>query len=226
MESAVSGLLAGMNAARRLEGKAPVILPETTMSGALSRHVAQSESKDFQPMGANFGIFPPIEPHIRDKRARYAAFAQRAARSYGMPQRKRSGPAAGGEKGKCNENGKTEDHCGWLRRRQRPCGNPRRLPHGGGRAQRADHFDRQRGEASGHGAGKSSGYFGFRDHRLPGCDHHGGRGDRYHAREKGELDGGRPAGARGGPGRRFLLRRKQRRARCRRDADRQAHQRD
>ena len=83
MESAVSGLLAGMNAARRLEGKAPVILPETTMSGALSRHVAQSESKDFQPMGANFGIFPPIEPHIRDKRARYAAFAERALRDLG-----------------------------------------------------------------------------------------------------------------------------------------------
>lgn len=84
MESAVSGLLAGMNAARRLEGKAPVILPETTMSGALSRHVAQSESKDFQPMGANFGIFPPIEPHIRDKRARYAAFAERALRDLGV----------------------------------------------------------------------------------------------------------------------------------------------
>ena len=83
MESAVSGLLAGMNAARRLEGRAPVILPETTMSGALSRHVAQSESKDFQPMGANFGIFPPIEPHIRDKRARYAAFAERALRDLG-----------------------------------------------------------------------------------------------------------------------------------------------
>lgn len=78
MESASSGMLAGLNAARRLEGRPPVILPETTMMGALSRHVAQSESKDFQPMGANFGIFPPIEPHIRDKRARYAAFAERA----------------------------------------------------------------------------------------------------------------------------------------------------
>ncbi|MGN0479176.1 MAG: methylenetetrahydrofolate--tRNA-(uracil(54)-C(5))-methyltransferase (FADH(2)-oxidizing) TrmFO [Hominenteromicrobium sp.] len=78
MESAASGMLAGINAARRLMGKAPLILPETTMMGALAGHAAHSESGDFQPMGANFGIFPPIEPHIRDKRARYAAFAERA----------------------------------------------------------------------------------------------------------------------------------------------------
>ena len=78
MESAASGILAGINAVRRLEGKTPLILPETTMMGALAGHVAHSESKDFQPMGANFGIFPPIEPHIRDKRARYEAFAKRA----------------------------------------------------------------------------------------------------------------------------------------------------
>ncbi|MCF2651934.1 methylenetetrahydrofolate--tRNA-(uracil(54)-C(5))-methyltransferase (FADH(2)-oxidizing) TrmFO [Anaeromassilibacillus senegalensis] len=78
MESAASGILAGINAVRRLEGKTPLILPETTMMGALAGHVAHSESKDFQPMGANFGIFPPIEPHIRDKRARYEAFAGRA----------------------------------------------------------------------------------------------------------------------------------------------------
>ena len=78
MESAASGILAGINAVRRLEGKAPLILPETTMMGALAGHVAHSESKDFQPMGANFGIFSPIEPHIRDKRARYEAFAGRA----------------------------------------------------------------------------------------------------------------------------------------------------
>ena len=80
MESASSGILAGINAVRRIEGKAPLILPETTMMGALAQHVVHSESKDFQPMGANFGIFPPIEPHIRDKRARYEAFAERALR--------------------------------------------------------------------------------------------------------------------------------------------------
>ena len=78
MESAASGMLAGINAVRRLEGKKPLILPITTMMGALADHVANSPSKDFQPMGANFGIFPPIEPHIRDKRERYMAFAERA----------------------------------------------------------------------------------------------------------------------------------------------------
>ncbi len=78
MESAASGMLAGINAVRRLEGRKPLILPVTTMMGALSEHVAHSPSKDFQPMGANFGIFPPIEPHIRDKRERYMAFAERA----------------------------------------------------------------------------------------------------------------------------------------------------
>ena len=80
MESAASGMLAGMNAVRRLEGRSSLILPVTTMMGALAEHAAHSESKDFQPMGANFGIFPPIEPHIRDKRTRYAAFAERALR--------------------------------------------------------------------------------------------------------------------------------------------------
>lgn len=80
MESAASGMLAGINAVRRIEGKAPFVLPVTTMMGALAEHVANSQSKDFQPMGANFGIFPPIEPHIRDKRERYMAFAQRALR--------------------------------------------------------------------------------------------------------------------------------------------------
>ena len=47
------------------------------MMGALADYVANSPSKDFQPMGANFGVLPPIEPHIRDKRARYAALSQR-----------------------------------------------------------------------------------------------------------------------------------------------------
>lgn len=78
MESAASGMLAGINAVRRLEGRKPLVLPITTMMGALAEHVAHSPSKDFQPMGANFGIFPPIEPHIRDKRERYMAFSERA----------------------------------------------------------------------------------------------------------------------------------------------------
>ncbi len=77
MESASSGLLAGINLARRLEGKEPLVLPETTMMGALARYMSGYEGKDFQPMGANFGVLPPLPEKIRDKRQRYGALAQR-----------------------------------------------------------------------------------------------------------------------------------------------------
>ena len=77
MESALSGLMAGQNAARRLWGKSPLLLPQTTMSGALSRYVSEYEGKDFQPMGANFGILPPLSERIKDKRLRYEALANR-----------------------------------------------------------------------------------------------------------------------------------------------------
>ena len=78
MESAGSGILAGINLARRLNGRGPLLLPETTMLGALSRHVSQYAGKDFQPMGANFGVLPPLPEKIRDKRQRYMALSQRA----------------------------------------------------------------------------------------------------------------------------------------------------
>ncbi len=78
MESAASGILAGINCARALAGGPEWVLPPETMLGALSRHVSASESADFQPMGANFGILPPLPERIRDKKARYTALAQRA----------------------------------------------------------------------------------------------------------------------------------------------------
>ena len=78
MESAGSGILAGINLARRLQGREPLLLSETTMLGALSRHVSQYAGKDFQPMGANFGVLPPLPEKIRDKRQRYMALSQRA----------------------------------------------------------------------------------------------------------------------------------------------------
>ena len=78
MESAASGLLAGINLARRLHGQTPFIPPEETMLGALCRHVC-TPAKNYQPMGANFGILPPLPTHIRDKKARYEALASRAA---------------------------------------------------------------------------------------------------------------------------------------------------
>lgn len=81
MESASSGIMAGVNMARRLQGKKPLVLPETTMIGALSRYVSGYEGKDFQPMGANFGILPPLGEKIRDKRERYAALARRSLKA-------------------------------------------------------------------------------------------------------------------------------------------------
>ena len=81
MESASSGILAGINAVRYAEGKEPLILSQFTMMGALSRYISDETVESFQPMGANFGILPPIEPKIRDKKERYAALAKRALNS-------------------------------------------------------------------------------------------------------------------------------------------------
>lgn len=78
MESASSGILAGINAVAFLRGSAPLILPETTMMGALSHYIAEYSGKDFQPMGANFGVLPSLPEKIRDKRERYMALSQRA----------------------------------------------------------------------------------------------------------------------------------------------------
>lgn len=77
MESASSGILAGINAARHIKGEAPLILKNTTMMGALAEYISSSPSKDFQPMGANFGVLPPLDEKIRDKRERYAALSAR-----------------------------------------------------------------------------------------------------------------------------------------------------
>ena len=77
MESAASGILAGLNLVRRLEGKPALILPDVTMLGALAGYISDQTVKHFQPMGANFGVLPPIEPKIRDKQLRYTALSDR-----------------------------------------------------------------------------------------------------------------------------------------------------
>lgn len=78
MESAASGIMAGINAVRRAEGEEPLVLSEYNMIGALSQYISDESVTNFQPMGANFGVLPPIEPKIRDKRERYMALANRA----------------------------------------------------------------------------------------------------------------------------------------------------
>lgn len=77
MESAACGLLAARGALARLRGQPYTPPPPETMLGALTGYIT-AENKDFQPMGANMGILPPLPEPVRDKRARYAALASRA----------------------------------------------------------------------------------------------------------------------------------------------------
>lgn len=74
-----TGLLAGLNAARLHSRQSPIVLPDTTMLGALCRYVTSASPADFQPMKANFGILPPLETASRmGKRERARAYAKRA----------------------------------------------------------------------------------------------------------------------------------------------------
>ncbi len=78
MESASSGIVAGINAVRKLRGEESLILPEYSMIGALLSYICDETVTNFQPMGANFGVLPPLKEHIRDKRERYAALSERS----------------------------------------------------------------------------------------------------------------------------------------------------
>jgi methylenetetrahydrofolate--tRNA-(uracil-5-)-methyltransferase len=76
--SVASGLVAGINATHRLRGREPLHFPGTTMLGALCHYVSAADPDHFQPMKANFGLLPPLNPPVRHKRARYQAYAHRA----------------------------------------------------------------------------------------------------------------------------------------------------
>jgi len=73
-----SGWVAGVNAARFVLGAEPLELPRTTMLGALCHYVSRAGAGSFQPMKANFGLLPPLDPPVRNKRRRYRAYAERA----------------------------------------------------------------------------------------------------------------------------------------------------
>ena len=77
-ESAASGILAGINAARFAKGEAPLILPKETMLGSLIAYITDETVADFQPMGANMGVLPPLPKKIRNKEERYRALSDRA----------------------------------------------------------------------------------------------------------------------------------------------------
>ncbi len=78
MESASSGLIAGINAYRLATEKETVVLPQCTMIGSLSRYISDENVEDFQPMGANFGVLPSLENRPRDKALRGEMYAQRS----------------------------------------------------------------------------------------------------------------------------------------------------
>ncbi len=81
MESAASGIMAGINMTRKLNGKDSLILPTDTMIGALSHYISDESVTDFQPMGANMGILPPCPTRIKDKQERYRIVAEAALMS-------------------------------------------------------------------------------------------------------------------------------------------------
>ena len=81
MESASSGLMAGINAYLRATEKDTVTLPCDTMIGSLSRYISDESVEDFQPMGANFGVLPALSDRPRDKALRGAMYAQRSLES-------------------------------------------------------------------------------------------------------------------------------------------------
>ncbi|KEK25760.1 FADH(2)-oxidizing methylenetetrahydrofolate--tRNA-(uracil(54)-C(5))-methyltransferase TrmFO [Bacillus gaemokensis] len=78
VESAASGLLAGINAARLVQGEDPVVLPPVTAMGSMANYITATNAKNFQPMNANFGLFMPLEKKIKKKQERNEAYATRA----------------------------------------------------------------------------------------------------------------------------------------------------
>ncbi len=91
-ESLGTGLLAGHNLARMLGGETPLVPPAETMLGALLRYVHGADPARFQPMNANFGLLPPLEARVRDKRKKKQLLAERAlAAMRGFVEELRSG---------------------------------------------------------------------------------------------------------------------------------------
>ncbi|MCR6096031.1 FADH(2)-oxidizing methylenetetrahydrofolate--tRNA-(uracil(54)-C(5))-methyltransferase TrmFO [Salipaludibacillus agaradhaerens] len=78
VESAASGLTAGINAANIVNHKAPVTFPEETMIGAMAHYITTANPDNFQPINANFGLVPPFPERIKSKKERYEKYAERA----------------------------------------------------------------------------------------------------------------------------------------------------
>jgi methylenetetrahydrofolate--tRNA-(uracil-5-)-methyltransferase len=84
MESAATGILAGINMDRILTLQEPVLPPSTTMLGALLHYLRTAEPGRFQPMNSNFGLLDPLTDHIRDKSLRRERMVQRAREDFAV----------------------------------------------------------------------------------------------------------------------------------------------
>jgi methylenetetrahydrofolate--tRNA-(uracil-5-)-methyltransferase len=78
VESAASGLIAGINAARLIQGESPVAFPAETAMGSMAHYITTTNAKNFQPMNANFGLLPDLPQKIKSKQERNEAHAKRA----------------------------------------------------------------------------------------------------------------------------------------------------
>lgn len=81
VESAASGLVAGLNAWRLIQGKHTVAFPEETAHGALCHYITSADMKRFQPMNVNFGLLPELGERIKDKKLKKQAISERALQS-------------------------------------------------------------------------------------------------------------------------------------------------
>jgi methylenetetrahydrofolate--tRNA-(uracil-5-)-methyltransferase len=78
VESAASGLIAGLNAGRMARGMEPITVPPDTTLGSMAQYITTADFKHFQPMNANFGLFPPLGHRVRSKKEKNEAIATRA----------------------------------------------------------------------------------------------------------------------------------------------------
>lgn len=78
VESAAAGIVAGINAGRLALGLDPIVFPPETAIGSMAHYITSADPAHFQPMNANFGLFPPLEQKIKNKQERYEKLAERA----------------------------------------------------------------------------------------------------------------------------------------------------
>jgi len=78
VESAASGMLAGLGAAARVRGREPVEFPPETAMGALARYISQSDPSHYQPTNIAFGLLPELQERVRDKSKRRLKLSDRA----------------------------------------------------------------------------------------------------------------------------------------------------